>query len=72
MAFEDGAVLAELLLEHDAVTESLWDEFNQRRVPRAKFVAEASQQLAQWLLDHERGDVPGLVASVVQLVSQPA
>ena len=72
MAFEDGAVLAEVLLKHDSVTESLWDEFNQRRVPRAKFVAEASQQLAQWLLDHERGDVPGLVASVVQLVSQPA
>jgi 2-polyprenyl-6-methoxyphenol hydroxylase-like FAD-dependent oxidoreductase len=72
MAFEDGAVLADVLLKHEGVTESLWDEFNQRRFPRAKFVAEASQQLAQWLLDHERGDVPGLVAKVVQLVSQPA
>ena len=47
------------------------DEFNERRVPRAKFVAEASLQLAQWLLDHEQGDVPGLVAQVVKLVSQP-
>lgn len=72
MAFEDAAVLSELLLAHDSVSEEMWDEFNGRRIPRAKFVAEASLQLAQWLLDHERGDVPGLMASVVKLVSQPA
>lgn len=71
MAFEDATVLADVLLKYDAPTQEMWDEFNERRVPRAKFVAEASLQLAQWLLDHEQGDVPGLVAQVVQLVSQP-
>ena len=64
MAFEDAAVLAELLLAHDTVSQDLWDEFNGRRIPRATFVAEASLQLAQWLLDHEQGDVPALVGSV--------
>lgn len=72
MAFEDATVLAEVLLKHDSPSQEMWDEFNGRRVPRAKFVAEASLQLAQWLLDHEQGDVPGLVASVVKLVAQPA
>ena len=71
LALEDAVVLADVLLRHDQVSSSMWEEFNQRRIPRATFVAEASQQLAQWLLDHEQGDVPALLASVVQLVSQP-
>jgi 2-polyprenyl-6-methoxyphenol hydroxylase-like FAD-dependent oxidoreductase len=71
MAFEDATVLADVLLRYDSPSQEMWDEFNERRVPRAKYVAEASLQLAQWLLDHEQGDVPGLVAGVVQLVAQP-
>jgi 2-polyprenyl-6-methoxyphenol hydroxylase-like FAD-dependent oxidoreductase len=71
-ALEDAAVLAELLLDHDTVDERLWDAFTARRYRRAKAVVDASNQLAQWLLDHERGDVPGLVRRIAALVSQPA
>jgi 2-polyprenyl-6-methoxyphenol hydroxylase-like FAD-dependent oxidoreductase len=71
-ALEDAAVLAELLLEHDTVDQRLWDAFTARRYSRAKTVVDASNQLAQWLLDHERGDVPSLVRRVAALVSQPA
>ena len=34
-ALEDALVLAELLLERDAVDQELWDEFHARRLPRA-------------------------------------
>lgn len=71
-ALEDAAVLAELLLAHDAVDQRLWDAFTARRYRRAKTVVDASNQLAQWLLDHEQGDVPSLVRSITALVSQPA
>jgi 2-polyprenyl-6-methoxyphenol hydroxylase-like FAD-dependent oxidoreductase len=71
-ALEDAAVLAELLLAHDDLDQNLWDEFHARRVDRARTVVEASNQLAQWLLDHEQGDVPALMGRVVGLVSQPA
>jgi 2-polyprenyl-6-methoxyphenol hydroxylase-like FAD-dependent oxidoreductase len=71
-ALEDAAVLAELLLAHDDLGPQLWDEFHARRVDRARTVVEASNQLAQWLLDHEQGDVPALMGRVVGLVSQPA
>jgi 2-polyprenyl-6-methoxyphenol hydroxylase-like FAD-dependent oxidoreductase len=71
-ALEDAAVLAELLLEHPAVDERLWAAFTARRFDRAKAVVDASNQLGQWLLDHEQGDVPGLVARITALVSQPA
>jgi 2-polyprenyl-6-methoxyphenol hydroxylase-like FAD-dependent oxidoreductase len=71
-ALEDAAVLTELLLEHDTVDQRLWDAFTARRYPRAKAVVDASNQLAQWLLDHERGDVPSLVRRIAALVSQPA
>jgi 2-polyprenyl-6-methoxyphenol hydroxylase-like FAD-dependent oxidoreductase len=71
-ALEDAAVLAELLLEHDAVDQRLWDAFTERRHDRAKTVVDASNQLAQWLLDHEQGDVPGLIRSIAALVTQPA
>ncbi|HET9518055.1 MAG TPA: FAD-dependent monooxygenase [Actinoplanes sp.] len=72
MALEDAAVLAELLLAYDAVDQRLWDAFTARRYHRAKAVVDASNQLAQWLLDHERGDVVGLMRSIDALVSQPA
>ena len=71
-ALEDAAVLAEVLLTHDALTEQLWDEFHARRFARAKAVVDASNQLAQWQLDHVQGDVPGLIREIATLVSQPA
>jgi 2-polyprenyl-6-methoxyphenol hydroxylase-like FAD-dependent oxidoreductase len=71
-ALEDAAVLTELLLSHDSADDALWAAFAARRFERAKTVVEASCQLGQWQLDHERGDVPGLIATIVALVSQPA
>jgi 2-polyprenyl-6-methoxyphenol hydroxylase-like FAD-dependent oxidoreductase len=71
-ALEDAAVLAELLLDADAVTEGLWSAFTARRFDRVRTVVEASNQLGQWLLDREQGDVPGLIGRVAALVSQPA
>lgn len=71
-ALEDSAVLTELLLSRETVDDTLWAEFIARRFSRAKTVVDASNQLCQWLLDHEQGDVPGLIARVTALVSQPA
>jgi len=71
-ALEDASVLAELLLARDALDDDLWQSFTDRRFPRAKTVVEASLQLCRWLLDHERGDVPGLVARTADLLMQPA
>ena len=71
-ALEDAAVLTELLLSAAALGDALWAAFTARRFSRAKTVVEASCQLAQWQLDHEQGDVPGLLATISALVSQPA
>jgi 2-polyprenyl-6-methoxyphenol hydroxylase-like FAD-dependent oxidoreductase len=71
-ALEDAAVLTELLLSHDSPDDALWAAFAARRFERAKTVVEASCQLGQWQLDHEQGDVPGLIATITALVSQPA
>ena len=71
-ALEDAAVLAELLLTHDAISDELWTTFTDRRLPRAKDVVDASVQLGQWLLDHEQGDVPGLMARIAHLLTEPA
>jgi 2-polyprenyl-6-methoxyphenol hydroxylase-like FAD-dependent oxidoreductase len=71
-ALEDAAVLAELLTTRDAVDDTLWDAFTARRYDRARTVVDASNQLARWLLDHERGDVPGLIRRIAELVSRPA
>jgi len=71
-ALEDAAVLAELLVTHAAVDETLWAAFTARRYDRAKQVVDASNQLGQWLLDHEQGDVAGLMRDIAALVSQPA
>jgi 2-polyprenyl-6-methoxyphenol hydroxylase-like FAD-dependent oxidoreductase len=71
-ALEDAAVLAELLIERPVIDDALWAAFTHRRFERAKAVVEASNQLGQWLLDHEQGDVPGLAARINALVSQPA
>jgi 2-polyprenyl-6-methoxyphenol hydroxylase-like FAD-dependent oxidoreductase len=73
MALEDAAVLAEVLLAHDELNQDVFDEFVQRRMPRAQTVVEGSVQLATWLLEHKRdADVPGLMGRVNALVSQPA
>jgi 2-polyprenyl-6-methoxyphenol hydroxylase-like FAD-dependent oxidoreductase len=72
MALEDAVVLAELLTERDALDQDLWDAFTARRFERAKTVVDASNQLAQWQLDHVQGDVPSLMRSIAMLTSQPA
>ena len=72
-AAEDALVLSELLLERDAVDQSLWDELHARRLPRATEVVEASVQLGQWQIDHvQDADVPGLMRRIAMLVSRPA
>ena len=72
LALEDAAVLSELLLAADTVDDRLWSAFTARRYLRAKCVVDASNQLAQWLLDHERGDVPGLMGAVANVCTPPA
>ena len=62
-ALEDAAVLAELLLDADDLDQQMWDSFHTRRTDRARAVVEASNQLADWLIAHEQGDVPGLMHS---------
>jgi len=71
-ALEDAAVLGSLLVERDALDADLWDAFHARRVERARTVVDASNQLAQWQLDHVQGDVASLMRSVATVVSQPA
>ncbi len=71
-ALEDAVVLTELLLERDVLDQDLWDAFHARRFDRAKTVVDASNQLAQWQIDHVQGDIPGLMRSVAVLTSQPA
>jgi 2-polyprenyl-6-methoxyphenol hydroxylase-like FAD-dependent oxidoreductase len=71
-ALEDAAVLTELLLSTETLDQRLWDAFTDRRFDRAEAVVEASNQLSQWLIDHERGDVPALMGRVAALVSRPA
>ena len=71
-ALEDAAVLAELLTTLDVVGPSLWDAFHARRYGRVRAVVNASNQIAQWLLDHEQGDLPSLMRDIAALVSPPA
>lgn len=70
-ALEDAAVLAELLLSHDAPDDALWAAFTARRFDRARTVVEASVQLGQWQLDRVQGDLPGLMGTITALVSKP-
>jgi 2-polyprenyl-6-methoxyphenol hydroxylase-like FAD-dependent oxidoreductase len=71
-ALEDAAVLTELLLSSAEIDDGLWAAFTARRFDRAKTVVEASCQLGQWQLDHEEGDVMGLIAGVTALITEPA
>jgi 2-polyprenyl-6-methoxyphenol hydroxylase-like FAD-dependent oxidoreductase len=72
MALEDAVVLAELLTTRQTLDQDLWDTFTARRYQRAKTVVDASNQLAQWQIDHVQGDIPGLMRSIAMLTSQPA
>ncbi len=72
MALEDAVVLAELLTQRDTLDQDLWDAFTARRFERAKTVVDASNQLAQWQLDHVQGDIPSLMRDIAILTSQPA
>ncbi|MGY1608944.1 FAD-dependent monooxygenase [Geodermatophilus sp. SYSU D00700] len=71
-ALEDAYALTDLLLTRSALDQDLWDAFTARRFERATTVVDASNQLAQWQLDHVQGDIPGLMRSIAQLVAQPA
>jgi 2-polyprenyl-6-methoxyphenol hydroxylase-like FAD-dependent oxidoreductase len=71
-ALEDAAVLAELLLEPTEVDECLWTAFMDRRYARATMVVQASNQLNEWQLRHEQGDVAGVAARVSSILKQPA
>ncbi len=71
-ALEDAYALTDLLLTREVLDQDLWDAFTERRFERAKTVVDASNQLAQWQLDHVQGDIPGLMRSIAVLTSQPA
>jgi 2-polyprenyl-6-methoxyphenol hydroxylase-like FAD-dependent oxidoreductase len=71
-ALEDGAVLAELLMSHEAIDDDVWRALIDRRYDRAKTVVDSSLQLVRWQLAHERGDVPGVMARVSQMLATPA
>jgi 2-polyprenyl-6-methoxyphenol hydroxylase-like FAD-dependent oxidoreductase len=72
MAFEDAAVLAELVGSHDEVDDALWTAFMDRRFERATLVVESYNTQAQWQIDHVRGDAAGILAKVVDVVRTPA
>jgi len=71
-ALEDAAVLAELLVDRDTLDQQLWDSFHERRVARATAVVAASNQLAEWQLEHVQGDVQGLIHATADMLSNPA
>lgn len=71
-ALEDAYALTDLLRTRDVLDQDLWDAFHARRFDRAKTVVDASNQLAQWQLEHVQGDIPGLMRSIAVLTSQPA
>jgi 2-polyprenyl-6-methoxyphenol hydroxylase-like FAD-dependent oxidoreductase len=71
-ALEDAYALTDLLLTRDAVDDDLWAAFTARRFDRAATVVDASNQVAQWQLDHVKGDVPAVMRRIAQLTSRPA
>ncbi|WP_226343949.1 FAD-dependent monooxygenase [Agilicoccus flavus] len=70
MALEDAAVLAEILTAADDFDDALLRAYADRRLPRAGAVVEGSVQLGDWLLAHERGDVPGLMGRISGMLAQ--
>lgn len=72
-ALEDGAVLAQLLIESHSVDTDFWDSFHRRRLPRARAVVEASVQLGAWQLEHNmEADAAGLIFGISQQMASPA
>jgi 2-polyprenyl-6-methoxyphenol hydroxylase-like FAD-dependent oxidoreductase len=71
-ALEDAYALTDLLLTRDAVDDDLWNAFTTRRFDRAWTVVQASNQVAQWQLDHVPGDIPAVMRRIAALTSQPA
>ena len=64
-ALEDAVVLTELLVARRHGGRALWDEFHARRLPRAQAVVDASVQLGQWQIDHDRdADAAGLIFGI--------
>lgn len=72
MAFEDGAVLAEMLVAADTLDDPFWDAFTARRFDRASTVVESSNTLAQWQLDHVQGDMGAIMGRLAATVGPPA
>jgi 2-polyprenyl-6-methoxyphenol hydroxylase-like FAD-dependent oxidoreductase len=71
-AAEDALVLCDILNRAETVDDTVWAEFTERRLERARTIVEASVQLGQWQLDHEQGDVPALIGRIAALTSVPA
>jgi len=72
-ALEDAIVLTELLVAADTLDAAVWDEFHARREARAKAVVDASVQLGQWQIDHDReADAPGLIFAIAHRMAEPA
>ncbi|WAC53516.1 FAD-dependent monooxygenase [Gordonia sp. SL306] len=71
-ALEDAAVLADVVVKHHDIDDAMWDEFTDRRLERAKAVVDSSVQLGRWMLDHEQGDVPGLMHRISEILTIPA
>ncbi|MEP6842136.1 MAG: FAD-dependent oxidoreductase [Pseudolysinimonas sp.] len=72
-ALEDAAVLAEILIAGDELTDETLTSFVDRRRPRASAVVAASVQLCEWLITGNRdADVPGLMGRISHLVGEPA
>ncbi|WP_088289262.1 FAD-dependent monooxygenase [Kineosporia sp. A_224] len=72
MAFEDGVVLADMLVAADVVDDAFWQAFTDRRMPRAATVVELSNTLAQWQLDHVQGDMGAIIGRLAATVIPPA
>ena len=72
MAFEDGVVLAEMLVAADVVDDAFWQAFADRRISRAGTVVELSNTLAQWQLDHVQGDMGAIMGRLAATVIPPA
>jgi 2-polyprenyl-6-methoxyphenol hydroxylase-like FAD-dependent oxidoreductase len=71
-ATEDALVLCEILARESEITDAVWEEFTSRRLERARTIIEASLQIGRWQLNHEQGDVPGVIGRIAALASVPA
>jgi 2-polyprenyl-6-methoxyphenol hydroxylase-like FAD-dependent oxidoreductase len=68
---EDAYVLTDLLVRRDELNQELWDEFHERRIPRATAVVEASVQLGQWQIDGNRdADAGALIFGIAKRMAE--